>query len=86
MVKRNVLAELDEPLEERRVVPVVNPNHFKRDQASKKIALVQQRKQYGLVFDKRVVNPETYTSTPYGYRRVTDNLMDLLREPEQKVY
>ena len=64
----------------------MNPNHFKRDQASKKIALVQQRKQYGLVFDKRVVDPVTRTSTPYGYRRVTDNianLMDLLREPEQ---
>ena len=78
VVKRNVLAELDNPLEERRVVPVVNPNHFKRDQASKKIALVQQRKQYGLVFDKRVVNPITRTSTPYGYRRVTNDINDLM--------
>ena len=72
-ISRNVLAELDNPQEERRVVPVTNPNHFKRDQASKKIALVQQRKQYGLVFDKRVVDPVTRTSTPYGYRRVTDD-------------
>ena len=78
VVKRNVLAELDDPQEERRVVPVVNPNHFKRDQASKKIGLVQQRKQYGLVFDKRVVNPGTRTSTPYGYRRVTSDIHDLL--------
>ena len=81
VVKRNVLAELDDPQEERRVVPVVNPNHFQRDQASKKIALVQQRKQYGLVFDKRVVDPITRISTPFEYHRVNDdidNLLDLL--------
>ena len=78
VVKRNVLAELDDPQEERRVVPVVNPNHFQRDQVSKKIALVEQRKKYGLVFDKRVVDPITRVSVPYGYRRVHDDVNTLL--------
>ena len=60
---------------------MVNPNHFKRDQASKKIGLVEQVKQYGLVFDKRVVDPTTKISVPFGYSRVGEDveaLLDLL--------
>ena len=82
-MKANILAELDNPLEQRRVVNVVNPNHFKRDQASKKIGLVEQTKKYGLVFDKRVVDPETKVSLPFGYSRVgedVDTLMELLTD------
>ena len=41
VMKANILAELDHPLERRRV-------NFKRDQASKKIGLVEQVKKYGL--------------------------------------
>ena len=81
VMKANILAELDNPLEQRRVVNVVNPNHFKRDQASKKIGLVKQTKKYGLVFDKRVVDPETKVSLPFGFSRVGDvveGLLDLL--------
>ena len=61
----------------------MNPNHFKRDQASKKIGLVKQTKKYGLVFDKRVVDPETKVSLPFGFSRVGHNidaLMDLLED------
>ena len=78
VMKANILAELDHPLEERRVVRVVNPNHFKRDQATKKIGLVEQVKKYGLVFDKRVVDPETKVSVPFGYTRVGDDVDALL--------
>lgn len=78
VMKRNILAELDDPLEERRVVHVTNPNHFKRDQTSKRIALVQQTKQYGLVFDKRAVDPISKRSFPYGYTRVADDISILL--------
>ena len=83
VMKANILAELDHPLDQRRVVRVVNPNHFKRDQASKKIGLVEQTKQYGLVFDKHVVDPGTKVSVPFGYSRVgedVDALMELLAE------
>ena len=81
VMKANILAELDNPLEQRRVVNVVNPNHFKRDQTSKKIALVEQVKKYGLVFDKRAVDPETKRSLPFGFSRVgedVDALLDLI--------
>ena len=80
-MKTNNLAELDDPLDQRRVVPVTNPNHFQRDSTTKRIALVRQTKQYGLVFDKWVVDPETKRSVPFGYTRVggdIEALLDLL--------
>ena len=56
-MKANILAEIEDPQEERRVIRVNNPNHFKRDTTYKTIKLVNQAKQYGLVFDKRVIDP-----------------------------
>ena len=76
-VKKNILSELDDPQEERRVIIVRNPNHFKRDSTNKSIKLVNQIKQYGLVFDKRVIDPETRISYPFGYNRV-------LTEPDKQ--
>ena len=58
---------IEDPQEERRVIPVDNPNHFKRDTTNKTIKLVNQAKQYGLVFDKRVIDPDTkILDTEYG--------------------
>ena len=71
-MKKNILSELDDPKEERRVIKVTNPNHFKRDSTNKKIKLVQQDKKYKLVFDKRVIDPETKISYPFGYRVLTE--------------
>ena len=51
-MKRNILSEIDDPQEERRVIQVNNPNHFQRNTTNKTIKLVHQAKQYGLVFDK----------------------------------
>ena len=48
VMKQDILSELDHPLETRRAIPVVNPNDFKRDQTHTRIALVEQRKEYGL--------------------------------------
>ena len=67
-MKVNILAEIEDPQEERRVIRVNNPNHFKRDTTNKTIKLVSQAKQYGLVFDKRVIDPHTKISYPFGYR------------------
>ena len=39
VMKTNILDELERPLEQRRVVPITNPNHFKRDQTHKRIGL-----------------------------------------------
>ena len=67
-MKKNIFSELDDPQEERRVIKVTNPNHFKRDTTHKSIKLVNQVKQYGLVFDKRVIDKDTKMSYPFGYR------------------
>ena len=64
-MKENILAELEDPAE--RTIAVKNPNHFKRDSAEKKIKLVEQTKNYRLVFDKRVVDPVSKRSYPFGY-------------------
>ena len=74
VMKTNILAELENPLEQRRVVPVTNPYHFKRDQNHKRIRLVEQRKAYGLVFDKRVVDPTTKRSLPFQYTRLLHDI------------
>lgn len=80
-MKRNILSEIDNPLEERRVIWVNNPNHFQRNTTNKTIKLVHQMKQYGLVFDKRVIDPDTKISYPFGYRawsEVDDDNVDML--------
>ena len=67
-MKSNILSEINNPKKERRVIAVHNPNHFKRDTTNKKIKLVHQVKNYGVVFDKRVLDTETKMSYPFGYR------------------
>ena len=66
-MKANILAELEDPVEERRLLPVTNPNHFQRDNTHKTIKLIEQVKQYGLVFDKRVIDVNSKKSYPFGY-------------------
>ena len=78
-MKENILSELHHPQDQRRTINIVNPSHFKRDLEQKQIQLVPQIKQYGLVFDKRVLNTNAM-SYPYGYRRIGEEvelLMDL---------
>ena len=66
-LRQNVLEELTDPQERRRSIPVTNPHFFTRDAASKKLRVVPRTKDYGLVFDKRVVDTATFKSYPYGY-------------------
>ena len=40
--------------------------------------LVNQTKQYGLVFDKRVVDPVSKRSYPFGYARIDDDIATLV--------
>ena len=69
-MKANILNELDQPLSHKRTLPVVNPYHFDRNVTTKRLRLVERVKQYGLVFDKRVLDIATRRSLPYGYRRL----------------
>ena len=63
-MKRTILGVLqDEP----RHLELTNPTHFKRDTLNKGIGIVSQTKKYGLVFEKRVVDPATKSSLPFGF-------------------
>ena len=68
IVKINVLSELTDPLEERRNVAVTNPYFFTRHPQTKRLKVIPRTKQYGLVFDKRVVDTEDFQSYPYGFQ------------------
>ena len=66
-MRENLLEELTNPLDQLGNIPIVNPYLFTRDPASKQIRVGPRTKQYGLVFDKRVVDCQTFQSYPYGY-------------------
>ena len=66
-MKENILKELDEPLEKARRMAITIPDFFERNQVTKKIKLTERKKHYQLVFDKRIIDPATRSSTPYGY-------------------
>ena len=79
-MKNNILAELNNPLDDRRTTDVVTPYYFQRDSERKRIKVVPRVKQYGLVFDKRVVDVNSKSSFPYGYKRIraeVEHLLDL---------
>ena len=67
LLRQNVLDELTDPRDERRVIPVMNPHFFTRDPTTKRMRVLPRTKEYGLVFDKRVVDTTTFKSYPYGY-------------------
>ena len=67
VLKENLLEEITDPQPKRRDVPVVGPNFFTRDPATKRLKVVPRKKLYGLVFDERVVDRENFRSYPYGY-------------------
>ena len=78
VMKDNVIAEIQDPQDTRRLTDVNNPNFFTRHPATKRIKIVPRKKQYGLVFDKRVVDPNTFVSYPYGYESLDDELLETL--------
>ena len=79
-MKDNILAELENPLDHRRLTNVVTPYYFQRNLEQKRDKVVPRIKQYGLVFDKRVINMDTKSSHPCGYERIgveVELLLDL---------
>ena len=78
-LRDNILKELDDPQEERRTITLVDKNFFVGDKTNKRIRLIEREKQYGLLFDKRVIDRTTRMSYPYGYVRIRGEV-DMLLE------
>ena len=56
----------------------MRPYYFQRDLEQKRIKVVPSIKQFGLVFDRRVINMDTKSSYPYGYERIGEEVELLL--------
>lgn len=57
------------PLDEPQVIPVDNPHKIRQNADTKTLKTVKETKRYRVVFDKRMVNPDTFQSYPYRYTR-----------------
>ena len=57
---------------------MVTSYYFQRDLENKRIKVMPRVRQYGLVFDKRVIQTNTKSSYPYGYERIGEEVELLL--------
>ena len=73
-IKRHILAEIKDPEEERRTIAVPVGINFDTNWTTKKICLTPKVKKYGLVFDKRVIKTEDFSSRPYSYEWIGETL------------
>ena len=69
-MKNLVLDEIlnEEEEEQPRTLTLHNPHKITRCAATKTIKTVSQNKMYKLVFNKRVIDHDTFQSFPYGYK------------------
>ena len=66
-MKELVLSEILEPENSPHTLTLTNPHKIQRVAVNKTLQTVSQDKTYKLVFDKRVLDSDTYQSYPYGY-------------------
>ena len=77
LLKENVINEVTEPREEPREISVHNPHKIKRNVQTETLETIEETKRYKVVFDKRVVDPDTFLSYPYGYTRAGNDDIDM---------
>ena len=71
-MKNLVLSEILQPEEDdQRTLTIKYPHKIIRKSSAKTIQTVSQDKNYKLVFDKRVIDHDTFQSFPYGYKCIT---------------
>ena len=68
LVLDEILNEEEEQQQQPRTLTLHNPHKITRCAATKTIKTVSQNKMYKLVFDKRVIDHDTFRSFPYGYK------------------
>ena len=74
ILKQNVLDDMQQPLETRtRQTAVRKPYHIVRQAKDYRIQTEERVKQYQLVYSKRVIDPKTFQTYPYGYQAAFDD-------------
>ena len=69
ILRQNVLDDIKRPLTEgARQTAVIKPYHIVRQTKDYSIQTEEQEKNYQLVYSKRVIDPETFMTYPYGYK------------------
>ena len=68
VMKANVIDELQKPLLKPRETTVYNTHHIVRNPHNYQLYTFSQKKDYKLVYDKRVLDPVTFQTYPYGYQ------------------
>ena len=74
-MKELVINEILEPEDEPRTFSLHTPHKITRCTATKTLHSVAQDKKYKLVFDKRVVEHDTYQSFLHGYKCISTSQM-----------
>ena len=82
ILRNNVITEIQDPQiingqVVRRKYPVKRSHKIVRDVQQLQLKTIQETKNYQLVFDKRVVDPDTFTTYPYGYGQLDTASMEL---------
>lgn len=79
VLRQNVLDDIGQPLASGvRQTDVVKPYHIVRKPEEYAIETVPQTKKYQLVYSKRVIDPTTFLTYPYGYLCLTDYDVDMV--------
>ena len=68
VMRQNVLDEIQKPLLKPRQIQVTKTHQIVRDANTYDLYTHPQHKWYQLVYDKRVVDPQTFLTYPYGYK------------------
>ena len=75
ILKQNVLDDIQKPLETgTRQTAVRKSYHIVRQAKDYRIHTEEQVKQYQLVYSKRVIDPKTFQTYPYGYQANQDTI------------
>ena len=85
LLRQNVLDDIQNPLEEGAAPDQrhLKTHHIARDAKQYAIETIGQVKKYQLVYNKRVVDPTTFQTFPFGYVRYTpedEEMAELLCE------
>ena len=67
IMKQNVLDEIQKPLLKPRQTQVINTHQIVRDPKTYQLYTEPSSKFYQLVYNKRVIDPRTFKTYPYGY-------------------